>query len=305
MSGSAPAAKRRRFLRAVILTLILLILALPTLVGAWLMMAITLPGCGGETIPPVPFEDVSFPSAEFGKPTRAFFIPGAGMEGQTAPVVIVLPTLAAGRGDRMAEALVYHERGLHVLTFESRACVGGVPPSLGVAEAAQVGDALAYLAGRPDVDMTRTGLHGFSAGGAAALMAAAQYPAIAAVVAQGNYAQIEPELSRSSEGMGLLKPAFEAGARLGYRLMTGRDLSSLDTLTAVTQMEPRPLLLVYGSHESADEPQALSAAALAAGSPVTVWIVPGAGHGDYIWQGREAYVAQVGGFMANALGSAP
>jgi len=301
MTSGAATAKRRRFLWAVIVTLILLILALPVMVGAFMMMAITAPGCGGETIPPVPFEDITFPSAEFGKPTRAFFIPGAGTEGQAAPVVIVLPTLSAGRGDRMAEALVYHELGLHVLTFESRACVGGVPPSLGVAEAGQVGDALAYLAGRPDVDTSRIGLHGFSAGGAAALMAAAQYPAIAAVVAEGNYAQIEPELARSTEGMGLLKPGFEAGARLGYQLMTGRELASLDTLTAVTQMEPRPLLLVYGSHESADEPQILSEAARNAGSAVTLWIVPGAGHGDYIWQGQDAYAAQVGGFMLRVL----
>lgn len=301
MSGPSPSAKRRRLLWAVIVALALLILALPSLVGALLMMAITAQPCGYETIPPVPFEDITFPSAEFGKPTRAFFVPGAGMDGQIAPVVIVLPTLAAGRGDRMDEALVYHELGLHVLMFESRACVGGVPVSLGAAEAAQVGDALAYLETRPDVDMSRIGLHGFSAGGAAALLAAAQFPEIAAVVAQGNYAQFEANLTQSSGGMGILKPGFDAGARLGYRLMTGRSMFDLDPLAAVSGRPPLSLLLVYGSREGTHEPEVLSEAARAAGSDVTVWIVPGAGHGDYMAQDREAYAAQVGGFMARAL----
>ncbi|MFN8378887.1 MAG: alpha/beta hydrolase [Anaerolineae bacterium] len=301
MNGRQPAVRRRRFLWAVIVTLILVILALPSLVGVSMMVAVTWPACSGETVPPVPFEDITFSSAEFGVPTRGFFIPGVGMEGQVAPTVIVLPTLAAGRGDRMAEALVYHERGMHVLMFDSRACVAGVSPSLGVAEAAQVGDALAYLAERPDVDMSQIGLHGFSAGGAAALMAAAQYPEIAAVVAQGNYAQLQSNLTQSTGGMGLLKPGFDAGALLGYRLMTGRNMSELDPLAAVSSMEPRPLLLIYGSHESADAPQALSDAARASGSPVTVWIVPGSGHGDYIWQDQDAYAATVGGFMQQAL----
>ena len=301
MSEARPAPKRRRWLWAVIAALLLLILALPTLMGALLMAAITSQPCGPETLPPVPFEDVTFSSAEFGRSTRAFFIPGAGAEGQLAPVVIVLPTLAAGRGDRMDEAMVYHERGLHLLMFESRACVGGVPPSLGVAEASQVGDALIWLAGRPEADLSQVGLHGFSAGGAAALMAAAQYPEIAAVVAEGNYAQFEANLVQSTEGMGLLKAGFDAGARLGYRLMTGHTMAELDPLAAVSDMTPRSLLLVYGSYEPADEPEVLSEAARAAGSTATVWIVPGAGHGDYLGQDRAAYAERVGGFMARAL----
>jgi dienelactone hydrolase len=188
-----------------------------------------------------------------------------------------------------------------VLTFDSRACVGGVSPSLGSAEAEQVGDALAYLATRPDVDGARTGIHGFSAGGAAALMAAARFPALRAVVAQGNYAQFEANLTQSTQGMGILKPGFDLGARIGYRLMTGRSMSDLDVLAAMAGVAPRPVLLVYGEYEGADEPQALAEAGRAAGSDVTVWIVPGAGHGDYLYQDPAAYAEIVGGFMASAL----
>lgn len=295
---------RRRRVWALIAALALLVAALPTLVGALLMIAITLPLCGGEITPPVPFEDVHFPSSEFGAPTRAWFIPGAGADGSPAPTVIVLPTLAWGRGDRMSEALIYHERGFNVLTYDSRACVGSTSPALGSAEAAQVGDALAWLAERADVDSARIGLHGFSAGGAAALLGAAQFPQVAAVVAQGNYADFAASLSDSTGQLGLLKPGFDLGARLGYRLMTGRALDELNPLAAMPLIAPRPVLLVYGSLEGAlADGRALLAAGLAAGGAVTLWEVPGALHGDYLAVAGADYARRVGDFMAAALGA--
>ena len=129
---NAPGRARRRVLRLAAVALIALILLLPSLAGAAMMVAITAPRCSpGPVVPPVPYEDITFPPAEFGRSTAAYFIPGAGIEGQIAPTVIVVPTLSAARGDRMDEALVYHALGMHVLTFDSRACVGGVSPTLG------------------------------------------------------------------------------------------------------------------------------------------------------------------------------
>ena len=294
--------RRRRFARALIVVLLFLIATLPVLIGAMLTVTLTLARCEGRAPPPVPFEDIAFPSTEFGLPTPAYFIPGAGTGADPAPAVIVLPTLAAARGDRMSEALVYHELGMHVLMFDSRACVGRTGPSLGVAEAAQVGDALAYLEQRRDVDPARIGLHGFSAGGAAALMAAAQFPEIAAVVAQGNFADFAAELDESIQGLGVLEPLFRFGARLGYRLMTGQHMEALAPIRAMPEIAPRPVLLVYGEHEPVERPEALAAAGRAAGSIVDIWIVPGARHGDYQAQAGPEYAERVGGFMAEALG---
>jgi pimeloyl-ACP methyl ester carboxylesterase len=288
---------------ALIAALALLIAALPTLVGVLLMVAITFPRCGGETRPPVAYEDVSFPSAELNRLTRAFFIPGTRSNGQLAPTVIVLPTLALGRGDRMDEALAYHARGFHVLTLDSRACVGRTSPTLGAAEARQVGDALAYLAARADVDMARIGLHGFSAGGAAALMGAAQFPAAAAIVAQGNYSNFAASLYESTGELGLLKPGFDFGARLGYRLMTGLPIDGLDVVAAMPAVAPQPVLLVYGSLEgSLESGRELLAAGLAAGGDVILWEVPGASHGNYLQVAGAEYGRRVGDFMAAALG---
>jgi pimeloyl-ACP methyl ester carboxylesterase len=295
---------RRRRLWALIGALALLIAALPMLVGALLMMAITFPRCGGELRPPVAYEDITFPSAELNRATRAFFIPAANADGQPTPTVIVLPTLSNGRGDRMDEALVYHARGFHVLTFDSRACVGRTSPTLGAAEAWQVGDALAYLATRADVDTARIGLHGFSAGGAAALMGAAQFPGAAAIVAQGNYSNFAASLYESTGELGLLKPGFDFGARLGYRLMTGLSIEELDVIAAMPLIVPRPVLLVYGSLEGAlGSGRELYDAGRAAGGDVTLWEVPGASHGDYLAVAGEEYARRVGDFMAAALES--
>ncbi|MCZ2094783.1 MAG: hypothetical protein LC121_00645, partial [Anaerolineae bacterium] len=106
--------------RAGLRALVAVALIVPTALGAAFMLALTAPVCGGETAPPMAYEDVSFPSSEFGRETPAYFIPAEQANGAT---VIVVPTGSAGRGDRMAEIAVYHAGGFAVLTYSGRTCV--------------------------------------------------------------------------------------------------------------------------------------------------------------------------------------
>ena len=198
-----------------LLPLILLGTLIPLAFGAQFMGSLLRPGCGGEIAPSRNAEAITFPSAEFpGKITPAYYIPA---ETATGATVIVLPTGSAGRGDRMAEIEVYHDAGVNVLSYSSRACVGNVGSTLGYKEAQQVSDALAYLGTRPDVDATRIAIHGFSAGGAAAIMAAAQFPTIRAVVAEGGYHDFAVEVDQNATNILWFAPLFRLGARLSYR----------------------------------------------------------------------------------------
>src|SRR4051794_7541702 len=105
-----------------LLPLVILGIAAPTVFGARFMDGLIAPDCGGDTVPPVAYEDISFPSAEFpGRETPAYFIPADESQGEA---IIVLPTGNAGRGDRMDEIAVYHDAGINVLSYRSRACVG-------------------------------------------------------------------------------------------------------------------------------------------------------------------------------------
>jgi pimeloyl-ACP methyl ester carboxylesterase len=287
-------------LRPVLLVTLALALGLPTLSGAGFMIALTAGVCGGDADPAafnLPYETVTFPSAEYNQPTPAYFIPGT-----NGATVIVLPTGSAGRGDRLGEIAVYHAGGYNVLTFSSRVCVGGVNNSLGYLEARQVGDALLYLRTRADVDMRRIGAHGFSAGGAAAIMAAAQHPDLRAVVAQGGYHDFQDEITVNSAYLGVLAPLFRFGAETVYRMRIGHDISVLSPISAIGQIAPHPILLIYGTAEPGLRGARLQLAA--AGATAQLWEVPGAGHGNYIdVAGRDAYAARVLAFMDGALGN--
>jgi len=295
----APRTLRQRILYVTRITLFILVslaIVVPPALGVGFMLVLTAPGCGGETLPPMPFEDVSFPSSEFNRPTPAYFIPAAQPNGAA---VIVVPTGNAGRGDRMDEIAVYHAGGFGVLTYNSRACFG-VPNSLGYREAGQVTDALAYLASRPDVDTSRIGIHGFSAGGAAAIMAAARLPQIKAVVAQGGYHDFRHEVERNTPPTLWFAPLFRFGAFAAYRLTTGDDISVLSPISVIDRIAPRPILLIYGTDEPGLHGARLQLAA--AGSNAELWEVPGAGHGNYLAAAPDDYPRRVVAFMSAALG---
>ena len=289
--------------RAVIVITLLLIALAPFLVGFLFTAALTRPGCArpaDRVVNPadwgMPLEEVSFLSSEFNLPTPAYFIPAEIPNGGT---VIVVPTRNERRGDRIDEIAVYHRHGYQVLTYDSRSCIANVPNSLGFREVPQVGDALAYLTTRTDVDPERIAIHGFSAGGALAILAASQYPELNAVVAQGGYHDFEATIRDNSSAMGWLGGLHFFGARLGYWLSTGDDMSALSPLRAIPQIAPRPILLVYGSNEPSLYGARLQQAA--AGANASLWEVPGAYHGNYLTTAPEAYERVMIGFMDSAL----
>jgi dienelactone hydrolase len=282
--------------RASLVALIALALILPTALGAAFMAVLTAPVCGGETVPPMAHEAVSFPSTEFNRLTPAYFIPAETPDGAT---VIVVPTGNAGRGNRMAEIAIYHAGGFHVLTYSSRACVGGAANSLGYKEAAQVSDALAYLDTRSDVDPNRIGIHGFSAGGAAAIIAAARFSELKVVVAEGGYHDFAAEVERNTPTTQWFAPLFRFGAHLSYRVTTGDDMRVLSPISVIGQISPRPILLIYGTNEPGLDGARLQQTA--AGVNAQLWEVAGAGHGNYAAVAPDEYGQRVVGFISAAL----
>lgn len=289
--------------RPVLVVSAALMIFAPFLAGFAFITALTLPGCAApaSTSDPAAWgmaaESVSFPSAALGQPVPAYFIPAEQPNGAT---VIVVPTGHERRGDRMPEIAVYHRHGYQVLSYEGRGCVAAVSNSLGYREVPLVGDALAYLAARGDVDANRIAVHGFSAGGATAIMAAAQYVPLRAVVALGGYHNFGAHVDANSDYLGILGGLFRFGARAGYRLTTGDDLDVLNPIGAIPQIAPRPVLLVYGTNEPSLYGARLMQAA--GGANVTLWEVPGATHGSYVFTASDDYERVVIGFMDGALG---
>jgi len=294
---------RRYWLRLAVFFLAALTLALvaiPTFLGFLFMTGLLYAPCHSGNLTPAIYdyawEDVTI-QARTGGEFRGYFIPGP-----TAATILMPPPFNAGREARLRQAEMLHRHGYSVLTFESRPCAGLGPHSLGQAEVAEVADALDYLLGRQDVDPERIGVYGFSSAGATAVMAAARLPALRAVVAEGGYGDFAEETLGPSPDRGLaalFQYLFNRAARLAYRLVTGLDINNLSPKDVIGDIEPRPILLIYGSREVSMIGARSQLAA--AGEQTTLWIVEGAGHGNYLDIAPSEYEARIVGFFDKAL----
>lgn len=288
----------RRLIALAVVALIGAALGAPAVVGFVMTAGLVYAPCDAAAATPADFglawEDVTIPARDGGS-FRAYFIPGS-----VRAAILIAPTTNAGRGNRLALAALLNRHGFAVLAFESRRCAGLGPLSLGYREADDIGDALVYLQTRSDVDPRRIGVTGFSSAGAAAVMAAARYPDLRAVVAEGGYG----DFAGGAIGLGTpsanpLEAIFKTSLGFSYRLLTGVDIDRLSPQAVIGSIAPRPILLIYGSQERS---LAGAYAQLAAAGPTaTLWVIEGGRHGTYLHDAPDAYEARVAAFFAAAL----
>jgi uncharacterized protein len=286
-----------RILRLFVVITAFLLAFVPFALGFLTIWLVTHTPCGGQGLPSdhgMPdYEPVTFYSDTLGGDVRGFFV-----RGSNGATIIIPPALGSGAGSWMAEYVVLNQHGYNLFNYEAPNCLGQVN-TLGYREGIAVGDALNYLATRPDVDMRKIGIHGFSAGGAASIMAAARYPQIQAVIAMGGYHDFAATLVEQS-GTDWYAPLYQAGARVSYRLATGLDISVLSPISVIDQVAPRPIQLIYGTREPA-----LSGAyrqQSAAGDNADLWVITDATHGTYLAHMPESFALRVVSFLDAALG---
>jgi len=282
-------------------TLIFALLGLPFLLGFLLTVGLVYSSCADRGMTPGDYghagEEVTLP-ARAGGSFRGYFVPGT-----NGAAIIVVPALNAGRDGRLREAMLLARHGYAILAYESRRCAGMGGVSLGYKEVDEVADALDYLLTRPEVDPERIGVYGFSSAGATAIMAAARLPQLKAVVAEGGYGDFAEDTLTPGAGRNGLSGYFEAAffwsIRKAYGPLTGLDINLLSPVDVIGQIAPRPILLVYGSQEVSLEGGRRQQAA--AGDNAELWIVEGAGHGNYFDVAPEAYETKVVTFFDESL----
>lgn len=293
------AQRIRRILRLFVVTLVFLLLFLPFALGFMTLWLVTHSPCSPGVRPDergmLDYEAVSFYSEALGHDLNGYFV-----HGSNGVTIVVPPALGNGAGSWRQEYVVLNQYGYNVFKFDSRNCVG-FSNSLGYNEVAEVGDALNYLATRPDVDMTRVGIHGFSAGGATSIMAAARYPQFKAVIATGGYHDFAETLATQTSGQ-WFGPLYRAGAHLAYWLATGMSMAVASPISAIDEIAPRPIQLIYGSIEPSLAGAHLQLAA--AGPNAQLWEVEGATHGAYWNTAPDDFERRVIAFLDRAFGVA-
>lgn len=299
--SSAPRRARlaRLTLFALLSTIALLVLASLGLSHAY-VKALTRPGCPGYRREPNHFGLTDFRSVEFAT-SDDMTLSGWSVPGDNGATIILL----GGKGTRSAllpEGAMLARHGYGLLLFDWRGCGGDqeVPHTLGYKEALDVMAAADFVLSENSPE--RVGVLGFSLGGAAAIRAAALHPGIDAVVAMGNYHDLEAEIRGAGDEHPVLSIVLENQIAWLFQRETGVDFSQEpEPVEVVAQISPRPVFLIFGELEESLPPASGRLLFQAAGHPKELWIVPHVGHGGYFQAEPEEFERRVVSFFESAL----
>jgi uncharacterized protein len=213
--------------------------------------------------------------------------PGDPRPGEPTPAVLVCNGNGGDRSMRAALAAVFSRLGLAVLLFDYRGYGGnpGAPSEAGLAADARA--ALAYLAGRPDVDPDRVVYFGESLGAAVALRLAIERPP-AALVLRSPFASLA-----------------EVGRHHYPLLPVSLLLRDRYDSAALARRLAAPLLVVAGARDRI-VPVAHSRRLFAAApQPKRLVVLDGADHNDGELLAGPRLVDELRGFLGGVPGLLP
>ncbi|MCP3060435.1 alpha/beta fold hydrolase [Myxococcus sp. K38C18041901] len=238
-------------------------------------------------------QDVAFTNAD-GLTLRGWYVPS-----RNRAAVVLVHGFADNRAQLLFEARALARAGYGVLLFDLRAHgeSGGDRVTWGDRERRDVTAALDFVSSRPDVDPARLGLFGFSMGGTTALLVAEHDARVKAVAAAGAYPALEADVYSGYGKWG----ALSAEPVLWTLRRAGVDVAAVRPIDGMCQLKGRPLLLVNGDVDP-DAPAKLQASLFrAACEPKTLWVVEGAGHGEYARVAPEEYARRLREHFDRAL----
>jgi len=254
-----------------------------------------------ESVPPDVFpEEIYFPSRD-GLRLHGLYL--AGRDG--SPVLLLCHGYYRSLAETFSLGCELNRLGYHVLLFDFRGCglSEGRFTTLGYRETADVVGAVDYLHRR--LGQRPVGVLGLSMGAVAALRAASDCPAIAAIVADSAYADLKDTVRHKTKD--ILRLPFLVGlgwasVRIGEWL-SGGDLAAVRAVDAVASAKggPRPLLLIHGEKDNYLPPDNVERLFQAAGEPKELWLAPGSGHAMARLDHHREYVERVHAFFEKYL----
>lgn len=243
-------------------------------------------------------QEVYFPSLD-GTRLHALYCQG----NQEYPTLILCHGYARSLAEPWEVGLGLNSAGYNVFLLDFRACgkSGGRFTTIGYKETWDMLAAVRFV--KRNYGRGPVGVFGISMGGAAAIIAAAQSPEIAAVAADSAYADLQGVLRKKVPDFTptpWLAPLGWLSVRIGEWL-SGSRLAAVRPIDYVQGIAPRPLLLIYGEEDSyvpVGQPQALFAQA---GEPKQIWFAPGSDHAVARLDYPEEYMRRLQGFFDRHL----
>lgn len=244
------------------------------------------------------FEEVAFRSRD-GLLLHGWWIPAPGAR----RAVIFMHGHGGSMDPDVQYAPAFHAAGISVLMFDFRAHgrSEGHITTVGYLERQDALGAIDYALNR---GIEQVGLLGFSMGGIVAMLTAPLSPAARAVVSDGGPVRMVTSLTVWGQERGIPGPLAAVMARvvlIATSLRVGANQFSYEPLRWVSQIAPRPLLLIQGGHDQYVPPADFAALQAAAGPTAQTWFVPDAGHRTADQLYPDEYRRRVVGFFEENL----
>jgi pimeloyl-ACP methyl ester carboxylesterase len=255
----------------------------------------------------LPFEDVTFNAAD-GVRLKGWWVPAPDARG----TVILVHGLNRSRIEMVRKAPFLHRLGWNALLFDLRhhGESGGGVSSFGFFEKQDVHAATAFARARAQGPIV---LWGVSLGGAAATLAAAEDPGVAALVCDSSYRSLRDTVAHH---LGLFRrfrwwlrivPTWPVANEVVYWIgrRGGFDPDAVDIRGAAAHLGGRPCLFVCNSGDRRMPSEIAFELKSAAGPQAHVLVVPGRSHGGAYRDATAAYETAVTELLGAAVAAPP
>ena len=242
------------------------------------------------------YSDVDFPSRD-GLLLSGWFVPS-----QNGATIVLCHGFGGNRlmVGPIARMLIKHGFGVLMFDFRAHGRSPGDLSTWGWLETYDLLGAVDFLGQRPEVDITRIGVLGYSLGGQVALRAAPGCELIRAVAAEGPSPAVLAD-HLLSKRLTIRKILFLPYFWLLYgyhRLLVGTP-TPVGVIACMPQIAPRPLLLITSGEKG--EKLFVHTLYERAGEPKTLYEIPEARHTEGVLARPEEYEEKVVGFFAQMV----
>lgn len=242
----------------------------------------------------IPAETVAFPPLCGDYQVNGWYL----SHPEATTTILVCPGFHTRAADVLAIGAHLWRAGHNVLVFEyyGHGIAGGTSVTLGYCEVNDFEGAVAYAKER--APQTHLGVLAYSMGAAVAIMCSACNNDIEALVADSAFATHKSAVDYNFHHA-LRMPSAPFMWLADYLLWwrAGYRFRQVEPLRDISDISPRPILIIHGEKDSIVNPRDAVQLYEAAREPKEVWLVPDADHCGAYFADRKAYVAKVNDFF--------